>query len=254
MLGVVQGLTEFLPISSSGHLVITGAVLGIAVPGVLVEVVVHVATLLAVIVVYWRRLLALTTGVFGGRAPEWRSVGLLAVGTIPAGVAGVLFSGFFEGMFESLRVVGVSLGVTGVILWSTRWIRRDMTRGEPTWLGAFVIGAAQAVAIVPGISRSGTTVVTAMWLGVGPVQAAEYSFLLAIPAIAGAAVLQVPELSHGVATIGAGPLAVSFGAALISGILAIRGLIAILRIGVLHRFAPYVWSVSLVTLLWALVG
>jgi undecaprenyl-diphosphatase len=113
---------------------------------------------------------------------------------------------------------------------------------------------AQALAILPGISRSGTTVAAALWLGVDPVRAAEFSFLLAVPAIAGAAVLQIPNLSGGLASAGALPVAAGFLAALVSGVAAIRLLIFLLRNKAFHRFAPYCWGIGAITILFASLG
>jgi undecaprenyl-diphosphatase len=253
ILGIVQGLTEFLPVSSSGHLVVAEAVLDVHMPGVFVEVVVHVATLVAVAVVYWQRIAGLVAGVARGNRDAWRYVGLLLLASIPAGVVGVLFQDWFEATFDSLTIVGVDFLITGSILWSTRFAP-SATRDVPTAGRAFAIGAAQAFAILPGVSRSGSTVAAGIWAGLDPVRAAEFSFLLGMPAVAGAAVLQVPELVAGTASAGAGPLAVSFVAALVSGILAIRLLVWLLGRRAFHRFAPYCWLLGGFTLAWALFG
>jgi undecaprenyl-diphosphatase len=252
VLGVVQGLTEFLPISSSGHLVVTQAVVGLSVPGVLVEVTLHIATLLAVMIVYWHRIGELVSGVLKGNRAAFTYVGLLALGSIPAGVVGVLFADWFERAFDSLLVVGINFILTAAILWSTRWVRCSATRALPSVGGSFGVGCAQALAVLPGVSRSGTTISAAMWLGVDPVHAAEYSFLLAIPAIAGAAMLQVPDVAAGaVVDVGLGPLLTGFAAALTSGVLAIRLLVVLLRQGTFHRFAPYCLVLGMLTLAWA---
>ena len=251
ILGVVQGLTEFLPVSRSGHLVVSQVALGLTMPGVFVEVVLHVATLLAVVLVYRERIWHLVRGALTRDAAAWRSMGLLVVATIPAVIVGGLFKGFFERVFDSVSVVGVDFLLTGAILWSTRWAAMG-ARDEPRLPGAFGIGVAQACAILPGISRSGSTVTAAMWLGIDPVRAAEFSFLMAIPAIAGAAVLQVPDALSEVGALHAGPLLVSFLAALISGVWAIRLLVRLLARGSFHRFAPYCWALGTVTVVWSL--
>jgi undecaprenyl-diphosphatase len=150
--------------------------------------------------------------------------------------------------------VGVNFIITGLLLWSTRGSLASAVSREPRMGGALGIGVAQAFAILPGLSRSGATVTTALWLGVDPVRAAEFSFIMAIPAIGGAALLQIPDLSADVATVGAGPLLVSFAASLVAGVAAIRILIALLRKGSFHRFAPYLWTVGVITVVWALVG
>ncbi len=251
LLGIVQGLTEFLPVSSSGHLVVAQAAVGLAIPGVFVEVVLHVATLLAVVIVYAERISFLLRGCVAGRREAWVSVGLLLLGTIPAALAGLLLKETFERAFDSLALVGGNFLVTGLILWSTRPIAARADRDTPSAGAALAIGIAQAFAILPGISRSGTTVSAALWLNVRPEQAAEFSFLLAVPAIAGAALLQLPELGSASPSGGWGPLAVSFLAALVAGVVAIRFLVALLKRGAFHHFAPYCWVAGLATLVWA---
>lgn len=249
LLGLVQGLTEFLPVSSSGHLVIAEAAVGLRTPGVLVEVTLHVATLVAVAIVYWRRIAELAVGAVRAERAAWRAIGLLALASIPAGIVGVLFQDWFERVFDSLLFVGIDFLATGFILWSTRAVAMG-AREQPSAGGATAIGLAQAAAILPGISRSGSTVAAGMWVGVDPVRAAEFSFLMAMPAIAGAAVLQFPNLRQGAVSVGAGPLAVSFLVALVSGVFAIRLLVRLLARRAFHRFAPYCWTMGVVTLVW----
>ncbi len=253
VLGVVQGVTEFLPVSSSGHLVVAEAAIGLSTPGVLVEVILHVATLLAVVIVYRDALWRLVRGSFVGDRSAQRYVALLAVGTVPAAVAGLFLKDFFERAFDSLLLVGCNFLVTGIVLWSTRRRGGSANATSATLAGAGAIGAAQALAILPGISRSGMTVGMAIWLGMEPVQAAEFSFLLAIPAILGAAVLQIPELTNEVHAVGTVPLVVSFVVALVAGVAAIRLLITLLRQRAFHRFAPYCWGIGGVTIAWALL-
>jgi undecaprenyl-diphosphatase len=250
VLGAVQGLTEFLPVSSSGHLVVAEAVIGLATPGVLVEVALHVATLLAVAVVYRRRLWELLHGIGAGDSRALRYVGLLFLASVPAGIVGFLFKDLFERAFDSLLVVGLDFAVTGCILWSTRFVAGG-AREAPSTLAAGGIGLAQAVAILPGISRSGTTVAAGLWLGLDPVRAAEFSFLMAMPAIAGAGMLEVANLPVELGALGEGPLLLSFLTALVTGVLAIRLLVALLRRGAFHQFAPYCWGLALITIVWA---
>lgn len=252
VLGLVQGLTEFLPISSSGHLVLAEAALGLSTPGVLVEVTVHVATLAAVLVVYRQRLVGLLAGALRRDIQAWKAIGLLALASLPAGIVGVGLGQMIERAFDSLLVVGVGFVITGSLLWSSRGAVQAGERGLPGWLGAVGVGLAQALAVLPGISRSGSTIVAALWTGVSPVKAAEFSFLLAIPAIGGAAVLELGDATRGIATMGAGPLAVSFAAALVSGVAAIRLLVAVLGSRAFHRFAPYCWILGILTVIWAL--
>lgn len=263
ILGVVQGLTEFLPISSSGHLVMTEYLLGISMPGVLLEVVLHVGTLLSVVIVYRGRLLGLTRGALTGDRTAWRYILLLGLATVPAGLVGLFLKDPIETAFDTPAVTGFMLLVTGLLLYSTRWAARGRgaATGEPdaaaevegaeatalhaspVGIGvATAMGLAQAFAILPGISRSGTTITTGLWGKVDAVRAAEFSFLMSIPAIAGAAVLQVGDVHE--VTAGALPLAVGFLAALLSGIVAIRSLVWLLRRQGFHRFAYYVWLVG----------
>lgn len=250
LLGLVQGLTEFLPVSSSGHLVLVEALMGVQTPGVFVEVALHVATLGSVLVVYGGRLWSTVRGVLAGRRDDLRYAGLLALGTAPAGAVGVLFHAKIETAFDSLTFVGIAFVVTGLMLWSTR--RLQGQRRQPGWLGALGVGAAQAVAIFPGISRSGSTVSAGLWARLAPVEAAEYSFLLAVPVIAGAALVEGRGMAADVVAVGAVPLAVSLAVAFASGVWSIRLLVALLRRGRFYAFAPYCWAVGAFTIAYAL--
>jgi undecaprenyl-diphosphatase len=255
VLGVVQGATEFLPVSSSGHLVVTQALLGVSVPGVLFEVAVHVATLLSIVLVYRARVGGLAVGVLRRDGDAWRYVGLLALATLPAAVLGLAFEAPLEALFERPWVPGVGFLVTGALLWSSRRaLARDPSR-SPGAREAFLIGLAQALALVPGISRSGSTVVMGLWLGVEAREAAAFSFLMALPAIAGAAVLQVPDLLEGPPAVGGEALLVGGVAAALTGVLAIWIFVALLARRTFHHFAYYVWSVGVIFLVWlALAG
>jgi undecaprenyl-diphosphatase len=253
VLGLVQGLTEFLPVSSSGHLVLAEAALGLALPGVGVFAVLHLATLLAVLVVYWRRLWSLLQGAASGEPAAWRYIGLLALATFPAAAAGLWFRDFFERSFDSLLLVSADFAFTGAILWSTRYARLRASLPAPSPVGAGAIGLAQMLAILPGISRSGSTVAAALWVKVSPTQAAEFSFLMAIPVIAGAGLLELPSVLE-TSSVGLGELSGSFAAALISGVVAIKLLVRMLESGTFYRFAPYCWFLSLGSLLWVLAA
>ncbi len=249
ILGVIQGATEFLPVSSSGHLVLAQRFLGIEIEGVLFEVVVHVGTLLSVILVYRERLANLIRGVVGRDRDAWRYVGLLVLATIPATVVGLLWKDSIEALFDDPAVPGYALIVTGLILITAKWAVDQGEREEPTTGSALLIGMAQAFALIPGISRSGSTVVTALWLKMNAEDAAAFAFLMAIPAIAGAAVLQIPDIGAGTA-LGAAPLLVGGGASAITGVLAIRTFVALLARKSFHWFAPYCWVVGAGYLAW----
>ena len=252
LLGLVQGLTEFLPVSSSGHLRVLEVVTGVRTPGVFVEVALHAATLAAVLVVYGRRLVQLLVGAVRGEAAELRMLGLLALATAPAGVVGVLFHRQVEEAATSLVFIGIAFIITGFLNWSTRG--RTGTKREPTGVVAAGIGGMQAIAaVVRGISRSGSTVCAALWGGLEPTAAAEFSFLLAIPVIGGAVLLEGRHASTNIAAIGALPLAVSFAIAFFAGLFSIRFLVALLKRGRFYAFAPYNWAIGVLTIVYALV-
>jgi undecaprenyl-diphosphatase len=243
VLGIVQGTTEFLPVSSSGHLVMVQALLGIDESGVVFEVAVHLATLVSILLVYRTRVADLVKGAFAGDRDAWRYIGLLAVATVPAGLVGVLWRNAIEALFETPVAPGIALLVTGAFLWSSRGPIASAKGTLPGWGAALLIGVAQAFALVPGISRSGATVVAALWLGIEAREAAAFSFLMAVPAIAGAAVLQVPDLSA-VTGPSWGVLLVGGVIAGVTGVLAIRTFVAVLGRRAFHLFAPYCWAVG----------
>ncbi len=246
-LGLVQGLTEFLPVSSSGHLVLLQAWLGIQQEGVLFEVVVHVATLVSVLVFYRRRVGQLALGLLARRPADWRYAAKLALATAPA-VGLVLVAGdFLEAQFESARSAALGLLLTGGILWTTRRTLPGAHAAEPGWGAALLIGCAQALAILPGVSRSGSTVAAALALGVAPAAAAEFSFLMSVIAIAGAAARMLPQVA--VVPDGAWPsLLVGGGVALVAGVAALSAFVRLLRSGAFYRFAWYVWPVGVLAL------
>ncbi len=246
-LGLVQGLTEFLPVSSSGHLVLGQALLEIQRGGVTCEVIVHFGTLLAVVTALRERVWRLFAGVLRREAEAWRMVLLLGVGTVPAGVVGLFFQDFLEAAFADPAGVSVWLLVTGGVLWSTRFASGDRDR-VGIW-DAIWMGAAQALAVLPGISRSGMTIGAGLWRGMDGREAATFSFLLSIPIILGATVLKVGELAADPpAWEAAVPLLVGALVAYGSGVVAIRWLLALLRGGRLDRFAYYCWPVGLLGL------
>jgi len=254
VLGIIQGATEFLPVSSSGHLVMGQALMGIRIPGVGFEVAVHMATLISVLLVYRQRVGSLISGVLRGEKEAWRYGSLLILATIPAAVVGVGLGGVIEGLFDAPVVAGFALLVTGTFLWTSK---AAMARGQavrPGARAAILMGMAQAFAIIPGISRSGATVVAGLWLGVEAEEAAAFSFLMAVPAILGAAVLKAPEMSGG--GLGMSPQALLLGstAAAVTGVLAIRTFVAMLRHRAFHRFGPYCWGIGLLFLIYLSLG
>ena len=249
LLGLVQGLTEFLPISSSGHLVLAERLVGYQPQGVFFEVVVHVATLLSVLVAYRVKLLALTRGLIGGDREAWRYCLLLVLASIPAAAAGILLRDYFERTFHSMPALGWQFLITAAILWSTRYAIPRATATRVTALHAILIGLAQALAIVPAISRSGATVAAGLWSGLSAEAAAEFSFIMSIIVIAGSGVMEARHLPPGGAAFTL-PLLTAFVAAAISGLLAIRWLVSLLRHKKFHLFAPYCAVLGVLCLVW----
>ncbi len=251
ILGLVQGITEFLPISSDGHLALAQHLLGTVQP-LWVDVSVHVATLAAIIVAFWRPIWALTRGVLTGQRRALEDFGLYAIASVPAAVVGLAFKDQLELVKNHLWFVGAAFVVMGAVLWTVKG-RMAGTRERPGAWEAFAIGWGQAAAILPAISRSGSTITIALWRGISPDRAADFTFVLGIPAIAGAAALEFPEFVAGVSGVGALPVAVAMLAAFLSGLGAIALLRRMLRARAFHRFAPYLWAVGLFTLALAAV-
>lgn len=256
VLGLVQGLFEFLPVSSQGHLALAKMVFGFEGVGLAVDVVLHVATLCAVFIVFRRRLAELAWGAARRDPGAWRYLALLVLATVPAGVVGIVFEDFFASVSESPipPELAIEFVATGFILWSTRFVGAPPSGERLTPRNAVLIGGAQALALLPAVSRSGTTVAAGMWLGVDPVRAGEFSFLLSIPAIVGAEVLELPKLAGAVQQVGLLPLALSFAVSLASGVWAIRWLVVLLSRGAFHRFAPYCWAIGAATTVWGVFG
>jgi len=249
ILGLVQGITEFLPISSDGHLALAQHLIGTVQP-LWVDVSVHVATLAAIFVAFRVPVAGLARGVLGGRRDAWRDLGLYAVASVPAAVIGIVFKEQLEQVKNSLWFVGGAFVVMGLFLWTAKG-RMAGTRERPNHWEAFAIGVGQAAAILPAISRSGSTITIALWRGMDPDRAAEFSFVLGIPAIAGAAALEFPAFVEGVSLVGAAPVALAMVAAFLSGLGAIALLRLLLRARAFHRFAPYLWVVGIFTLVLA---
>ncbi len=195
ILGLLQGLTEFLPVSSSGHLVIVSSLLGVNEPGETFEIILHLGSLLAVLIFFRDKLFILIRALFDSSMKKERMMILfVTVGTVPAVIAYVLFKDFIENAFDSPLMASSMLFVTGFVLLSTK-LKQNGSK-EMTLFSAILIGIAQSFAILPGISRSGSTISIGMLLGIKPSEAAEYSFLLVIPAIIGAVVLKFDELAN----------------------------------------------------------
>lgn len=255
LLGLVQALTEFLPVSSSGHLVLGKTVLGIeGLDGAAFEVAVHFGTLLSVLVLFRREVVELIGATLRSlRHPtrfgeQWRAdptlrlAGAIVIGCIPAGLVGILFKDELEAAFGAPRLVGFALVGTGLLLLASRLAPKG---DEPVTLArGLIIGIAQAVAILPGVSRSGSTIATAQFLRVDAEVAARYSFLLSLPVIAGASALKAREL------LAQPPPAELINSLVIGGVVSfVAGLAALwLLMGVVRRgwFAHFGWYCLLI--------
>ncbi len=265
-LGILQGLTEFLPISSSGHLVLAQTFLGLKEPLVFFDVMLHVGTLAAVLVVYREAIGKLAIGGVStlvdtqfwrkpsatfNTSTELKFISLILLGSIPTGVIAVLFKDQLESFFHEVQLVSIMLILTGLILQLPRLRKRDVASSELKAWHAPLIGIAQGCAITPGVSRSGTTISLALFLGIPAKTAAEYSFLLSIPAILGAVVLKIRDVGDTAIPlhiVGAGMLA-----AFIVGYVALRFLLAVLNRGKFSLFSYYCIALGFVSLLIALI-
>jgi len=268
LLGLVQGLTEFLPVSSSGHLVLAKTLLGVPGGEITFEVMVHFGTFLAIVTVFRREIRKLIVSVIGGIGTLVGRRGIIqrfeadahlklalwiGIGSVPAACLGLLFEEYVEQAFSSPTLVSFALLITGGMVWSTRYVKE--TRRDVGCADAVLIGIAQALAIIPGISRSGATIVTGLWRKVDRAKAAEFSFLLALPVIFGATVLKLKDVFEASPSGAEGwSLIVGTATAYGSGYVAIRVLLDIVRRGKLDRFAYYCWAVGLVGLLLQIVN
>jgi undecaprenyl-diphosphatase len=267
ILGIIQGLTEFLPVSSSGHLVIFQHLFGLKEPELFFDICVHLGTLLAVIIVFRQEIRELLRSlghllwlIFVKDAhfehifenSEFKMLLLVFFGFFPTALLGVVFHEVGQQLFSSVLIVGFMLIITGSLLWQTRRVA-GMGGGLESFSirTALIIGMVQGLAIIPGISRSGSTIALGLFLGLNRELSARYSFMLAIPAILGAGILSLHGLSAGpnvdfkIALIGA---AVSF----VVGYFALVSLIHLVKKAKLYLFAPYCWAagVAALFLLW----
>jgi undecaprenyl-diphosphatase len=242
VLGLVQGVTEFLPVSSTAHLRIVPALLGWHDAGAAFTAVLQLGTLVAVVGFFLRDLLAMVRAALDPRTrngPEARRLVYLVVGTIPIGVTGLLFKHAVEGPLRSLWVIGVAMVVVALAMAAVEKLARH-ERGvdELTLRDAVVVGLGQALALIPGVSRSGITLVCAMGVGLRRDAAARFSFLLSVPAVAAAGILELPKVLRAPELTGA-PLVVGLLVAMISGYLSIAWLLRFLRTRTTIAFVVY---------------
>ena len=249
LLGLVQGLTEFLPVSSSGHLVMVQSLFHVKEADLTFDIVVHLATLVALVAYYRRDVYFILKGGLTGSREPWEGLtprawcGLIVLGSIPAAVVGLAFKSQLEASFSEPFSNGIQLLISAALLFSTVPLRNF---GHTlTWGRSLLVGVAQAVAILPGISRSGATIATALHLGVPRDQAARYSFLLSMPAVFGAFLLQAADVARSTQPFAPewGPLLLGFVTSLVSGYLAVAWFVRLLVRG---HFAVFGWWCLLV--------
>lgn len=256
ILGLLQGLTEFLPVSSSGHLELGGALFGLADPESFFtfNIMVHGATFLSVVVVFRHDILSLIRHVLRFRLDaESRFAWYLVLSAVPVGVVGLLFEARIEQLFEGrVLLVGFMLWITATLLLLTRFAPKG--NKEITLKKALIIGLAQVAAILPGVSRSGTTISTALYLGVDRKQAVRFSFLMVLIPIFGANFLKILRMGgDAAATADVAPLIIGTLAAFVSGLIACRWMLSIVRRGKIEYFSVYCFLAGLVAILWALL-
>jgi len=250
ILGVIQGLTEFLPVSSSGHLALFGAWLGLEQADIQFDILIHLATLVAILIVYKKDVLDLAKAPFNKDPKALKLMGMLIIVTIPAVVVGLLLKSYVEFFHNDLIWVAAFLGVTGLVLLSGKVLKQNQrSRIENlNLIPVLLIGCAQAFAILPGISRSGMTIMAGLFLGLEKEEAARFSFLMAIPAIAGAGILMVRDMN--VTQLGQlwVPYAGGFIVSLLAGLVALKVLIHILKGQRFFLFGFYCLALAGVTL------
>ena len=262
LLGMVQGFTEFLPVSSSGHLALGSALMGLPAPGLSLSIMVHLGTAAAAVVVLWRDIVRILSGL---RSGSLQFVLNLALASIPAALVGLFAQDLVDKAFSSPMVAAVGLVLTGCILrlpdvgGKTKWktVRRhggERGKALPSvnWVAASIVGLAQAVAIVPGISRSGTTITAGLLSGLDGDDAARFSFLLSLPAVFGALLLDIRQAGSA-AELSSAPALVGAIAAFLAGAAALGVVFRSVRRGRLGGFAYYCWAVGSASLILMLV-
>jgi undecaprenyl-diphosphatase len=254
-LGAVQGIAEFLPISSSGHLVFLQSLFGLKESPIFFDVMLHLGTLLAVVVYFRSDIWKIARGIRAipkGSEEDREGIKLLfwiILASIPTGLMGILLKDWFESLFSKPKVVGGMLLITGLVLWLTRWTKKEgRPLGQMRWLDAVLIGIAQGVAIIPGISRSGATISTGLFRGLDRELLGRFSFLLSIPAILGATALESTKMDSKGALF---TTLIGSAVAFVVGILALTVLIKIIKIGKIFHFSYYCCLLGILMILLA---
>jgi undecaprenyl-diphosphatase len=247
ILGIVQGVAEFLPISSSGHLVVLQRVFGMEEPALTFDIVVHLGSLLAIVLAFWPKIWGLI------KKPFCKMTGLLVVGTIPAVVAGFFMRGFIENYLRTGIWLAAAFTITGfLLLYVDKNTKAHKEEQDITYFDALFVGICQALALPPGISRSGTTIAGALGRGVKRTAAAEFSFMLAFIIIAAAGVLELIQILRGevpTGNIGLAPMAIGFATSFIVGYFSIRLLLKLIKACKFKYFSYYVWCLAAFILL-----
>ncbi|MBU1905670.1 MAG: undecaprenyl-diphosphate phosphatase [Candidatus Omnitrophica bacterium] len=240
LLGIIQGLTEFLPVSSSGHLIIAQKILGVQGDGIAISVILHLGTICALVIFFFKEILKTLSNI--------RLITFIMITTIITGIIGLLGKSFFESLFSSPKLVALALLITGLVLISTRRYINSTKRDMLDVQDAVTLGIVQSIAIIPGISRSGITISSLLYRKVDKETCFKFSFLASIPAIIGAVVLEAKKidfaLQAGFANFSAG-----FLASLLSGLFALWVLKLVLDKSKLHYFGYYCIAVAVITLL-----
>lgn len=251
ILGLIQGLTEFFPISSSGHLVIVEKILNFHFPGIVFEVMVHFGSLLAVLIIFRKDICEILKDSYQCLFLKRKKNNLiekLIIATIPAVILGLFFKSKIELLFNSPQIIGIMLIITGLILFLSKFITYNTKNlSQITAKDAFIIGLAQSIAIIPGISRSGSTIVTGYYRKIKHTDSVKFSFLLSIIIIFGANFLEIKEMQLFLSKKEIWILLTGIFSAFIGGYFAITFLLKIIKSGKLHFFAYYCWIVGILS-------
>lgn len=266
-MGIFQGIAEFLPISSSGHLVLLQNLFGIEEGNLFFAEMLHFGTLVSIIVVYFNDIKKMVIEFFKliGYILKGKKVGkinkyqklafLIILGSVPTAIIGLAFQDFFESLFASVLPIGIAFIITGLLLWiAEKKAFQNKGISKMTFLDSLIIGTAQGIAIIPGISRSGSTIVAGLLRGLSKPLATEYSFLLALPATFGAGLIGIIKLIKSDAVILINlPLIIGVITSAVVGVFSIKILVKILNKNKLHYFSYYLWLLGIITIVSQLI-
>lgn len=253
LLGLTQGLTEFLPVSSSGHLVFFQSLFGLRESPIFFDVMLHLATLLAILLFFrmdiWKIIQGLGSTIKKNQRDfsQVKLLFLIILATLPTGLIGLFFKDWFESFFSQTRQVGGLLFLTGLVLYLTRFSRKEgRSLDQMKWSDALLIGIAQGIAILPGISRSGATISTGLFLGLNRELSGRFSFLLSIPAILGATLF---EMRGRDLSLPLGTFLIGTGVAFVTGMISLTFLMRMIRMGRLFHFSYYCCGIGILMII-----